>query len=87
MCNKKETKIWERLSHFGGVVTYKNRRKFSGRREEHMETVRVWAVWLDEQAKIASFHAVDGYRRQEFTNQEYFHKYMMSLQERGFRFQ
>ena len=52
-----------------------------------METVRVWAVWLDEQAKIASFHAVEGYRRQEFTNQEYFHQYMMSLQERGFRFQ
>lgn len=52
-----------------------------------METKRIWVVWLDEGTKIASFHAVEGYRRQEFTNQEYFHKFMMSLQERGFRFQ
>ena len=52
-----------------------------------METVQIWMVWTDEQAKIASFPAVEGYRRQDFTNQEYFHKFMMSLQERGFRFQ
>ncbi|MBQ2739476.1 MAG: hypothetical protein IJE22_05540 [Oscillibacter sp.] len=52
-----------------------------------MERTRVWVVWLDEQAKIASFHAVEGYRRQEFTTQDFFHKFMMSLQERGFRFQ
>ena len=50
-------------------------------------TVQIWIVWLDEKAKIASFHSVEGYRRQDFTNQEYFHSYMMSLQERGFRFQ
>ena len=52
-----------------------------------MENTRVWVVWMDEKAKIASFHAVEGYRRQEFTNQDYFQKFMMSLQERGFRFQ
>ena len=52
-----------------------------------MERTCVWQVWTDEVTKIASFHAVEGYRCQEFTNREYFQKYMMSLQERGFRFQ
>ena len=51
------------------------------------DTIQVWVVWLDERAKIASFHQVEGYRQQEFSNREYFHSYMMSLQERGFRFQ
>ena len=51
------------------------------------DTAQVWVVWLDEGAKIASFHHVEGYRQQQFFNQEYFHSYMMSLQQRGFRFQ
>ena len=51
------------------------------------DSAKVWIAWLDEQAKIASFHHVEGYRRQDFLNQAYFHNYMMSLQERGFRFQ
>ena len=50
-------------------------------------TAQIWVVWLDERAKIASFHHVEGYRQQEFFNQDYFHSYMMSLQQRGFRFQ
>lgn len=50
-------------------------------------SAQVWIVWVDEKAKIASFHNVEGYRRQDFSNKEYFHSYMMSLQERGFRFQ
>ena len=50
-------------------------------------TAQLWVVWLDERAKIASFHPVEGYRRQEFSNKEYFQSYMMALQERGFRFQ
>jgi hypothetical protein len=50
-------------------------------------TAQVWVVWLDERAKIASFHHVEGYRQQEFLNRDYFHSYMMSLQQRGFRFQ
>ena len=51
------------------------------------QAAQLWVVWLDEKEKIASFHPVEGYRRQEFSNKEYFQSYMMALQERGFRFQ
>ena len=45
------------------------------------------AVWLDETARIASFHQVDGYRMQTFQVHAFFMKYLHSLQERGYRFQ
>ncbi len=44
-------------------------------------------VWIGEEDRIASFHAVDRYKRQTFTCHDYFIKYLRSLQERGFRFQ
>ncbi len=44
-------------------------------------------VWIGEEDRIASFHAVDRYERQTFTCHDYFIKYLRSLQERGFRFQ
>ena len=44
-------------------------------------------VWLDEQALIASFHPVDGYRRYDFHDREYFISFLQSLQVRGYRFQ
>ena len=44
-------------------------------------------VWINESVRIASFHAVDGYSIQTFSDREFFMKYIHSLQERNFRFQ
>lgn len=44
-------------------------------------------VWLDEQARIASFHAVDGYSRHGFTVHEHFISFLQTLQKKGYRFQ
>ena len=44
-------------------------------------------VWIDEQAKIASFHRVEGYHKHIFKEHEAFMEYLRSLQQRGFRFQ
>lgn len=44
-------------------------------------------VWLDEQALIASFHAVEQYRRCDFHTREYFMRFLQSLQQQGYRFQ
>ena len=52
---------------------------------ESAESCRI--VWLDEQEQIASFHPVDGYRRYDFHDREYFISFLHSLQVRGYRFQ
>lgn len=44
-------------------------------------------VWLNEQARIASFHSVAGYEEHSFRCRDYFMGYLNSLQERGYRFQ
>lgn len=44
-------------------------------------------VWISERDRIASFHPVDGYRRQIFRQYDFFMNFLHSLQERGFRFQ
>ena len=44
-------------------------------------------VWLNEQARIASFHGVAGYELRSFTCHEFFIGFLRSLQERGYRFQ
>ena len=44
-------------------------------------------VWVDETAKIASFHAVNGYVMHVFANHAFFMDYIHSLQARGFLFQ
>ena len=46
-----------------------------------------YTVWTNDQTHVASFHAVDGYRRQTFRLREFFMNYLCSLQERGYRFQ
>ena len=55
------------------------------------ETVKqstdVHTVWVGEEDRIASFHAVESYELQTFANREYFIDYLRALQERGFRFQ
>ena len=47
----------------------------------------VHTVWVGENDRIASFHAVDSYQQQTFASREYFIDYLRALQERGFRFQ
>lgn len=44
-------------------------------------------VWLNEQARIASFHNVVGYEERSFRYRDYFVAFLNSLQERGYRFQ
>jgi len=44
-------------------------------------------VWINEEKRIASFHAVDGYAEQIFASHEFFMNFLHSLQERSFRFQ
>ena len=44
-------------------------------------------VWLNEQARIASFHSVAGYEERSFRCRDYFMGFLNNLQERGFRFQ
>lgn len=47
----------------------------------------VHTVWIGEEDRIASFHAVDSYELQSFVCHDVFIKYLRALQERGFRFQ
>lgn len=44
-------------------------------------------VWIDETAKVASFHAVEGYVMHTFANHAFFMDYLYSLQSRSFLFQ
>ena len=44
-------------------------------------------VWVNEQARIASFHSVAGYEERSFRCRDYFMGFLNNLQERGFRFQ
>ena len=44
-------------------------------------------VWLNEQERIASFHAVDQYRRYDFHAHELFMSFLQALQQQGYRFQ
>ena len=44
-------------------------------------------VWVGESERIVSFHPVEGYRRECFTCQDTFIRYLRQLQEHGFRFQ
>lgn len=44
-------------------------------------------VWVSEEARIASFHPVEGYFPRRFWNHAFFMGYLYSLQRRSFRFQ
>lgn len=48
---------------------------------------QVHTVWIGEEDRIVSFHAVDSYEVQTFACHDFFMKYLRTLQERGFRFQ
>lgn len=51
------------------------------------KVVSCYTVWLDEQAKLASFHHVEGYYKKIFNSKDFFMNYLCSLQELGYRFQ
>jgi len=55
--------------------------------ETAKQSTDIHTVWVGEDDRIASFHAVDSYQQQTFANREYFIAYLRALQERGFRFQ
>lgn len=43
-------------------------------------------VWLNEQARIASFHSVAGYEERSFRCRDYFMGFLNNLQEQCFCF-
>jgi hypothetical protein len=43
-------------------------------------------VWLDDQAQIASFHSVEGYKQMDFSYYDFFRNFLQSLMEHGYRF-
>lgn len=51
-----------------------------GERVEHI-------VWMDVQERIVSFHPVDGYLRRSFLSHTYFLRFILDLQQQGYRFQ
>lgn len=55
--------------------------------EELNQHPEIHVVWISEENRIASFHAVIGYAKHDYSNHDYFMAYLHSLQERGYRFQ
>ena len=50
-------------------------------------TADLWVVWLDEAARVASFHPTEGSREQRFRSHEHFLNFLQELQAQGYRFQ
>ena len=55
--------------------------------EELNQHPEIHVVWISEENRNASFHAVTGYAKHDYSNHDYFMAYLHSLQERGYRFQ
>lgn len=55
--------------------------------EKQEPDAKIRYVWVGESDRIASFHEVEGYRRETFACHDLFIQYLRQLQERGFRFQ
>lgn len=55
--------------------------------DEPEQPRKIHVVWVGEEDRIASFHAVETYELKTFVCHDYFIHYLRSLQERGFRFQ
>ena len=55
--------------------------------DERGQPSKIHTVWVGEDDRIASFHAVDSYELKSFICHDCFINYLRSLQERGFRFQ
>lgn len=55
--------------------------------EKSGDHAKAHTVWVGEEDRIASFHAVGTYKLRTFECHDFFMKYLCALQERGFRFQ
>lgn len=55
--------------------------------KELEQRAEIRTVWVGEQDRIASFHAVDTYSPRTFICRDTYIQYLQILQERGFRFQ
>lgn len=55
--------------------------------EEVERNPDIHTVWISEENRIASFHAVIGYQKHDYSNHSFFMAFLHSLQERGYRFQ
>lgn len=55
--------------------------------EQKKQDRRLHRVWVGESERIASFHAVAGYRMERFEDHDEFILFLRYLQEQGFRFQ
>ncbi len=44
-------------------------------------------IWLDDEARIASFHPIEGWRLLDFLDHGYFMGFLQDLQQKGYRFQ
>lgn len=52
------------------------------------QEVRKRTVWLNEEQRIASFHFVDGFRREDLVcHDDFFIRFLQALQVQGYRFQ
>ena len=55
--------------------------------EEITDVKKLHTVWIGEEDRIASFHAVEDYTARTFECHDYFIRFLQILQQRGFRFQ
>ena len=55
--------------------------------EEKTNMEKLHTVWIGEEDRIASFHAVEDYTARTFECHDYFIRFLQILQQRGFRFQ
>lgn len=55
--------------------------------EETEKDLNRHTVWINEETRIASFHAISGYVVHDFIDHESFMDYICALQERSFLFQ
>ena len=43
-------------------------------------------IWVDKQARVVSFHPIEGYEQIELSHREFFSHCLLSLTELGYRF-
>lgn len=71
------------------MVTYRGRevRNLSSSALKTQQETKLHTVWIGEEDRIASFHAVKDYTMRTFECHDYFIHFLQTLQQRGFRFQ
>lgn len=50
-------------------------------------TQTIHQLWLEDEARIVSFHPMEGWRLLDFLDQGHFMGFLQDLQQRGYRFQ